>query len=148
MVARLLSSVVVLSILAASLVGCGPRGETLTLDEVLANAKQRYARVNAAGAAQEVQVALKELEKGLGTLSSGDMSAAQTELDTIATNLNKLVGKAGYTVRPSLGEMLAQYRSLSQAAATGSITVPQLKLLTARTYELLASEMETTKFGV
>jgi hypothetical protein len=148
MVARSLSSLIIFAVLSVSLIGCGPRGETLTLDEVLANAKQRYSRISAAGAGQDVQLVLGELQKGLDTLSSGDMSAAQTELESIATNLNKLVSKAGYTVRPSLGEMLAQYRTLSQAAAAGSLTVPQLKLLTARTYELLASEMETTKFGV
>jgi hypothetical protein len=124
---------VAIALVSLCFVGCGPRGETKTLDEVLANAKLRFVKVGISGSSQEVQGILGEVQKNL---------------ETIASSLNSLVSKSGYTVRPSMGEIMAQYRALAEQAGHGSVSAAQLKLLAARTYELIASELETTRFGV
>jgi hypothetical protein len=139
---------VAIALVSLCFVGCGPRGETKTLDEVLANAKLRFVKVGISGSSQEVQGILGEVQKNLETMASGDVSSAVPALETIASSLNSLVSKSGYTVRPSMGEIMAQYRALAEQAGHGSVSAAQLKLLAARTYELIASELETTRFGV
>lgn len=134
-------------VVAFSLNACAPRGETRTLDEILASSKARYSQSSSA-VSQDVGATLSNISRQLEALVAGDAMHAGQDLGNIAEALSGLAAKAGYTVRPAMGELTAQYRNLASGAGHGQVTAAQIKLLAARTYDLLAGELETTKFGV
>ncbi|MBX7143660.1 MAG: hypothetical protein K1X79_04345 [Oligoflexia bacterium] len=144
----MIKQVATLVVLMCCLSACAPRGETKNLDEILAASKARYSRVSSAMAQQDVGAALSTVSKHLEALVSGDAMHAGQDLGQVADLLSQLVSKSGYTVRPAMGEIMAQYRNLASSSGHTQVTSAQLKLLAARTYDLLSGELETTKFGV
>jgi hypothetical protein len=129
--------------------GCAPRGESHTVDQILSDARSAY-QDSASKAAADDTASLKNLSASLDRLAGigggGDAKAVSGE---IAQTLTGLSTKAGYTVRPAMAELVSQYRSVSENAQAGaSIGAPHLKLLVARTYSLIASELKTTGFRV
>ena len=132
-----------------SVVGCGPRGESHTVEQILTDARSAYQSVSGKASA-ETSAGLKfltaSLDRVAGLGGGGEARAISAE---IATMLTELSPKAGYPARPAMAELINQYRAVaSNSASTVSIGAPSLKLLAARTYALVASELETTKFKV
>ena len=75
----------------------------------------------------------------------GQLDTAQAgHLYEVGAALGELVDRAGYTTRPALTEVCAQYMNLSTNQQQPK--PEQVKLLAARTYTLLASELETNQF--
>jgi hypothetical protein len=139
-------------VIAAScaLTACGPRGESLTLDEVFANARSEYASASTAGVPAEVGETLKkvsgELDRLAGINGAGDVRVVAKG---VADTLDALVWKSGMTQRPSMTELVNQYRAIGNAKpGEVDLGAPQAKLLVARTYTLLKSELISTKFGL
>lgn len=144
----------VLVLIALSLVACSPRGETKSLDEILQLARERYSAV--ADVTVDPQVGqtlrvvsqnLSDLEKPLGLPQFAEKS------QTVAELLAGLDRKAGYTSRVSFADIADQFRVISGQALNDSgmdakSHAARVKLLLARTYGLLASELETTKFAI
>ncbi|MCI5064875.1 hypothetical protein MRY87_04030 [bacterium] len=134
----------VVAVLLMSLVGCAPRGETKTLDEVFQIAKKRYeesiVKSDASGAVQEqlLQLAadLNQFAAAEGKDGSREQLAPQ-----ISEQMATLLQSAGYTTRPAFGALLKSYR-------TPPKTQRARRLLVARSYTALAQELETTSFLV
>jgi hypothetical protein len=132
-----------------SLTACTPRGENRSVDEVLKIDQARFAVAvkNAPAADTKVGGSIVQVKNKLDEMVAAATTAVPTKSGEIAGLLSGITMNAGYTSRPSLDEMVARYRELS-ATSSDKITVPQVKLLVARTYSLLASELETTKFAL
>lgn len=129
--------------------GCAPRGESRTVDQILSDARAAYQDTATKASANDA-ASLKNLSASLDRLAGigggGDAKAVSSE---IAQTLTGLSTKAGYTVRPAMAELVSQYRSVSEdAQGSASLGAPHLKLLVARTYSLIASELKTTGFKV
>jgi hypothetical protein len=128
--------------------GCGPRGESHTVDQILADARSGFQQVSTAAtgdAAGSLKNLASALDKLAGLGGGGDAKAVSSD---VANTLTGLSGKVGYTVRPALAELVSQYRTVAEDSASASIGAPNLKLLVARTYSLMASELTTTQFKI
>jgi hypothetical protein len=106
--------------------------------------------VGTTGVPSDVAEALKKLAGDLDTLADkakSDATDAKVLAKGIGDTLDGLVARSGMTQRPSITELVNQYRAASHSGAlkTGDAN---LRLLTARTYTLLSSELQTTKFGL
>ena len=138
-------------VISLSLVSCAPRGETITLDEVLAKAKAQYSAVRGLDVPADVGTSLKDVVAKLDAYSDalqspgGSTALSASDLSTISDSLAGIITRAGYTNRPAIGEIVAQYRALGVAQ---QVDAAQMKLLVARTYSILANELGTTKFQV
>ena len=82
------------------------------------------------------------------TAASGASGQVASDAAKVAEVLTGLVKVAGYTSRASMGEIIMQHRVLGVDAAKGDVNAARVKLLVARTYNVLTSELETTKFSV
>lgn len=129
-------------VLLIALSSCAPRGESKSLSEVFEAAKTRYttARSGAQGIAE-----LQSLES---TLSSWVSKPSYDGARKISDTLRTLIVKTGYTSRPAMGELIEQYQTIGFDKSAMKISPSRVKLLVARTYNLLASELETTAFRV
>jgi hypothetical protein len=98
----------------------------------------------------ETSAALKFLTSALDRLAGiGGGGEAKVVAGEIATALTKLSTKAGYTARPAMAELINQYRVIANdSSVKASIGSANLKLLAARTYALVASELATTQFKI
>ena len=133
----------------AVVTGCAPRGESHTVEQILTDARSAYQSVSAKAPA-EASSALKFLTASLDKLAGlGGGGEAKAVAQEIASMLTDLSPKAGYTVRPAMAELINQYRTIAaDAGSTVSIGAPNLKLLAARTYALVTSELNTTQFKI
>jgi hypothetical protein len=136
---------ILLTITALS--ACAPRGESKTLDEVFKIAKQRYASVQSVEVGAKAKEPLQTLVADLTKLESDKLPA---DYDKTATNIGNVLTDlsfhSSYTTRPSLGELSKQFRLIGEkSSATNPAAV---KLLVSRTYSLIASELETSKFNI
>lgn len=139
----------VLLSLSALLQSCAPRGENRSVDEVLRIQRERYLSLAAATKVKgEAQAGLGTLQTQLGELVLSAASAVPTKSQEIAATLTGLSPHAGFTVRPALTELIDQYRVLGSVTDTRTLGSAQVKLLVARTYNLMASELETTKLAL
>lgn len=138
---------IVISVSVLMFSGCAPRGETITLDEVFEKAKSRLinAELEQDGELPEAVANLKmTLDRVLATSESGTQGSARVYVDTSET-IDVLIPRAGVTSRAALNQLSRQFRSL---ADQHHVTADQAKLIVARTYNAVASELETTKFGL
>lgn len=133
--------------LVLTVISCAPRGESKSVDEVLAIQRSKFTEQrDGANLSGPVKQELDSVAAGLETLSQLKKGEAVEPLAVkVSEGLTVLISDAGYTSRPALSELISQYRVLSadQASENGGAAV---KLLVARTYSALASELETTKF--
>ena len=139
-------TVILLSVLVLS--GCWTRGESRSLDEVLAMAKARYQKASGAGLEGGLSQILSGVQSRLEKLPNlKDPGSLKVESTEIAGTLTELITRSGYPSRPALTELVAQYRALSDRLGAGAgVNEGALKLLVSRTYFLLASELQSTKF--
>ena len=141
-----------LSLLVAStlsVVGCAPRGESHTVDQILSDARAAYGEVSVQ-LAPEVDSALKSLTQSLDRLAGlqGGGDARQVSSGVVDT-LTSLIPKAGFTQRAAMTELINQYRTISATqGAPLTLGAPNLKLVVARTYSILSSELASTKFRI
>jgi hypothetical protein len=144
---KTLCTLVVVGLASIFAAGCGPRGESHTVDEIFTDAKAGY--VDASGKAPaDVGTSLKTLSGALDRLAGiGGGGDARQVSSEIAGTLTTLSAKVGYTARPALAEIINQYRSIANSAgAPISLGAANLKLLAARTYSLLTAELSTSQF--
>jgi hypothetical protein len=132
-------------------VSCAPRGETRSLAELLASAKDRYSTSRSgSGLPQTAQNSLDGLTKALSDfLLSGNVRDTGSNAAKVVVQMSALAKSAGYTSRPAFYELLKQYEAIandSRRLSNAGKDSPQVKLLVARTYNLLARELETTRF--
>lgn len=129
--------------------GCAPRGESHTVDEILSDARSNYQSVFASKPSSykdQLASLATSLDKLAGVGGGGD---AKVVSGGIANSLQDLIGHAGLTVRPAMTELINQYRVVAESASRDiSIGAPNLKLLVARTYTLIAGELKTTQFKI
>lgn len=134
---------ILFALILIAAIGCAPRGETKSLDEILQIATRRYEKALAADVDPTTKERLAELASHLERVREGKkVSTAST---FVADELHKLTDSSGYTSRPAMGELANQYRSIAKA---GNSSEDQRILLVSRTYTLLAQELETMKFRV
>ncbi len=135
--------------LLAAVSGCAPRGESHTVEQILADARSAYQSV-AVSAPAETGAALKFLATSLDRIAGlGGGGEAKAISQEIASMLSDLSLKAGYTARPAMAELINQYRTVANSSNSSlSIGAPNLKLLAARTYSLVTSELKTTQFKI
>ncbi len=128
-------------------VGCGPRGESHTVEQILDDARVSYQAVSTKALPGDAS-ALKSLQTSLDKLAGiGGGGDAKVVAGDIANSLNGLMTKSGFTVRPAMAELISQYRTVAaDSASKVSIGAPNLKLLAARTYSLLTAELSTSQF--
>ncbi len=144
----LISRLVAVSLAALTISGCLPRGETKTLDEIYASAKSSFSKVDTKSVAGDSGATLGKLVAKLNEIGeAGDGFDYVSSTKEVADALTSLADHAGYTSRPSLGELAKQYR-LFTPAAEATATRSKAKLLVARTYSLVQGELETTKFSL
>lgn len=145
-ITRFLTLLGVSALLVGAVGGCGPRGETKSLDEVLSLARDRYQTALEGVNETELRSSLDELSSRLDMMSSTSGSLV-SDAKSVSKLLADLTNRAGFTARPALAELSGQYREV------GARVVPadeqgRVKLLVTRTYNLLASELESTQFKV
>jgi hypothetical protein len=142
-----LASLVVAGAALCVISGCGPRGESHTVDQILSDARGAYQQVSTAAsgdAANSLKSLSTSLDKLAGIGGGGDAKAVSGEIVATLTGLST---KVGYTVRPALAELVNQYRLVSEDKGA-SVGAPNLKLLVARTYSLITSELKTSQFKI
>lgn len=116
-----------------ALSACEPRGETRTLEQIHTDSKDRFQKVESAAINPEAKNLVSKASKFLAA-----PDAAGTK--DMAIVLEQLSPHASATNRTSIAELANQYRASNGSGAA-------LELLNARTYGLLASELETAKFA-
>ncbi len=129
------------------LIGCAPRGESKTIEELVAIAQSRIAEAEVKGdtpISAEVSDLKTSLENVLTVASAGTLVEGKT-MSSIGDKIIALIPKAGVTSRASLSELSKQYQILGGGASVGA---DQAKLLVARTLHTVASELETTRFSL
>lgn len=114
---------------------CAPRGESKTLKEIFEIQQNEFN--SALAKSVNVPNEVKELAKLL------PMQLVEFSPTKVIVNMDKLINKAGYTVRPAMTELRDQYKHLSKAKKANSAAI---KLLVARTYSIVAEELNTTSF--
>ena len=142
-----------ITVTLASLVvtSCMPRGETITLDQVLLNSKNEFSAASRKGLPADLTASIDKLAGLLQDIAvakqTADVSSKTKEIAQILVSLRM---RAGYTNKPGIGEIAQQYRQFVVNAGdeVSAETLAKAKLLAARTYSLVASEMGTTKFAV
>ncbi len=134
-------------VITLSIVSCGPRGESLSVDQILTVQKDKYSNhLNSSQVNSSLLSNLNGISAALDLISSeGGAKQVNDKAKVISENLSDLIVKAGYTSRPALSELVTQYRVIASGAGA-SDKPATIKLLVARTYSALASELETTKF--
>lgn len=145
-VARALKAMALVVFASAGVMGCQPRGESHTLDQIFSDARSTYV-TDSAHASGDMRSVLSEVTGQLDTLAGAGATGADAKVVTasVATSLDGLMGKIGVTARPAMAELITQYRVASTGSSNG-VGAPALKLLAARTYMLLAAELRTSNF--
>ena len=143
-------SLVVFVLVGAALSGCAPRGETRSLQQVLETARYQFAKLVREEQSEPLKGTLLGVAKDLEAMVSANGVGAQVtqSSNAVATTLNALIQTAGYTSRASMREILMQHRVLSNDASKAEVNPARVKLLVARTYSVISSEVATTKFAV
>ena len=145
---RLLS--LVISTSAVVLVaGCGPRGESHTIEQIFSDARAAYSKM-ASKATPDMNATLRglatSLDKIAGQGGGGDVRQLSASL---ADSLTALLPKAGFTQRAAMTELIKQYQIIANGIGSQvSAGAPNLKLIAARTYSLLSAEITSTNFRI
>jgi len=127
------------------LAACAPRGETRTLEEIYDSSKARFEQSVSNASSTQLNQELNQLaEKVIGFQKDETIEIARD----ISEQLLALTSQAGFTSRPALTEIQKQYLFISQLSSADNLSEAQKKLLAARTFSILAQEMETTGFRV
>lgn len=145
-----LSTLLGLSLMAGA---CAPRGETQSLAEILSQQRDRYRSAEIRAKDVSVKAQLDQVIQKLAHIENvQDPGALKPATGELRAALAELLPHTGYTVRPALSEIVSQYQALSNGSALTTDPAlagsPEIRLLLARTYSVLASELETGKFSL
>lgn len=130
------------------LASCAPRGETKTLDQVLADAKAEYTDVQSRASGSlppAVTTITSDVEKFVSATNATDRASVASKIES---GINQVIPTAGYTSRAALTELMKQYRAFAADTSGNSVSASASKMLVARTYLALASELRTTNFEI
>jgi hypothetical protein len=146
---QLTITVLLLSVVYA----CAPRGETQSLSDILSKSRDRFRSAELMLDNSPVKDKLSVLAQKLVEIEKiQDPTALKPATAGIKDSLSDLLAHTGYTVRPALSEIVDQYRVISNGSAVTTDSAlagsPEIRLLLARTYSVLASELETGKFSL
>lgn len=149
---KIISLAVLLS-LSLAVCSCAPRGETQTLSDILSQQRDRYRSAELKAKDVPVKAQLDQISQKLASIETvQDPNAIKPATGELRAAIAELLPHAGYTVRPGMTEIMNQYGALANGsqvttdpALAGS---PEIRLLLARTYSILASELETGKFSL
>lgn len=125
--------------------GCLPRGESLSLDQILADAKSRYESVAQTEVKPEISEKIKVITTALDQLSTDVTSDSIKLSNEIADAITDLTPYAGTTNRPALYELSLQLKTVAEKKQT--MPLNERKLISSRVFGALAAELETVKFG-
>jgi len=140
--------------------GCAPRGESKSLDEILVLARDRFSsiqkRVPTGALSAEASKSLEQVTKAIeGTIVANSTTEQAAQAKAIGVAFSELLPKAGYTSRAALAEVQKQYVQLAESVssegaglAPAADQVARARLAATRAYTVLASELETTEFGL
>ncbi len=137
------------SICLMAAVGCQPRGESHTLEQILSDARSGYSALTVQPPS-EVDAFLTQLKNNLDKLAGlGGGGDARELAGEVAGILGELSQKSGFTVRPAMTELMNQYKGIADGTGSAiSIGAPNLQLLVARTFSLLTAERSTSNFSL
>lgn len=138
----MIKKLIVLCLVALVCSACAPRGESNSLDQVYSDALKDFQSASKDKLPTTVQADFAFVEKSLSDLSAADFKQPKDLAPKMAKVLVKMSRHSGYTARPSFGELANQYQSL----ADRKVPTAAVKLLVARTYSLLAQELDSTAF--
>lgn len=132
---------------------CAPRGESQTLSDLLAQQRERYRAAELKFTDSPIKTQLTAVAQKMAEIEKvQDPNALKPATLDLKNSLSGLIAHAGYTARPALAELVGQYQAIANGsavttdpAAEGS---PEVRLLLVRTYSLLATELETSKFSL
>jgi hypothetical protein len=138
------------SIAVLLIAGCAPRGETKSLQQVLEAARSQYVELVRNEQSETLKATLIDLAKNLEDMvaANGESAPIASATSQVIDKLSSLIATAGYTSRASMGEILMQHRVVLEDADKGAVNAARVKLLAARTYSLMNSELATTRFAV
>lgn len=138
-------SLVKLSIifLVATLLGCGPRGESNSLNQIYERSQKRFqAGMNSDSINQSIKPLLTQVAEGAEALI-GD-SSGKTIATGLADILSRCSEKASPTTRQAIYELSMQLRAMSEEANNPS--PGERMLIVSRIYDAVAAELETVGF--
>ena len=142
------STRILVAAISCAVIACAPRGESRTLEEVFTQQRTAYLeKSRATTVAADVGDKLKKISGTLDVMA-GVTPDGGTSVSAAADDLQSLSTKCNYTVRPSLAELVEQMRGLEKEGRKLSPGAPEPKLIAARVYTLLSSELTTSKFGI
>lgn len=130
--------------LSFSLIGCLPRGETKTLDQVFRDAQSKFQNTSVEAVPAPARPLLDQVVLNVGKLTANGASFATVSGD-LATAIRGLIPYSGYTSRASFAELASQ---LEQVPHNKGFDAAAAKLIAARIYSALTIEVSTTHFGV
>lgn len=137
----LLLAIGILGLISTS--ACKPRGESKSLQDVVQTAQSRYRKAfDGSSFPEKVDGRLKEVTSELEALLKGS-GDEKGRIGSVVSHLRALIGAAGYTSRPAFGELIDQFSAFQ---IQSEINKDALALVVARTFFLLASELEGVRF--
>lgn len=147
-----LLKIIFVTLVSFNTIACLPRGETITLDQSLDIAKERFSTAvitTKGNLPSDIAPSLDSIKSGLERLASvSSLAGYQQETKVISETLRPLISKSGYTSRVALDEIYKQYVVASEGSADISFAPGTAKLLAQRTYHVLSAELENTKFSL
>jgi len=144
--------IVLASAIALFFGACAPRGESISVEQSYENAKNRFEIAESAAASSlspEVKQKVDLLKESLAKFANlTEVTQLQSESKIVAATLKELLPISGYQNRPSIEEIQSQYaQAAGQSEYAGAIDATA-KLLAMRTYHILSTELEGTKFNI
>jgi hypothetical protein len=129
--------------------GCGPRGESHTVEQIFSDARAAYTKM-ASKASPDMNATLTGLATSLDKLAGQGGSGDVRQLSaSLADGLTAMLPKSGFTQRAAMTELIKQYRQIAEGTgAQVTAGAPNLKLIAARTYSLLSAEITSTNFRI
>ena len=129
--------------------GCGPRGESHTVEQIFSDARAAYSKM-ASKASPAMNATLTGLVASLDKIAGQGGGADVRQLSaSLADGLTAMLPKAGFTQRAAMTELIKQYRQIAEGTgAQVTAGAPNLKLIAARTYSLLSAEITSTNFRI
>jgi hypothetical protein len=142
----------VLTCLILLVSACMPRGETITLDQSLDLAKERYANaltVSKDKLSPQILISLNSITESVNRLAAAEVqSAFREESKVMAESFKSLTLKAGYTSRVSFDELAKQFTVAADENSAAEFQPGTAKLLAQRSLHLLSAELESTRFSL
>ncbi|MEN9847240.1 MAG: hypothetical protein RIS36_2387 [Pseudomonadota bacterium] len=128
--------------------GCGPRGESHTIEQIFSDARAAYSKM-ASKATPDMNATLTGIVGSLDKIARQGGGDVRQLSAAIADGLTAMLPKVGFTQRPAMTELIKQYRQIAEGTGAHLTSgAPNLKLVAARTYSILSAEITSTNFRI